>query len=67
MEEHDDDLEIIGPPARTRNEDAILADAIANGFERLAAVLERGLRELADALTAAREGPNPRQHASHHR
>jgi len=57
--EHDDDLEAAGPVAP--GDAARIADAIANGLERIATVLERGLQDLAHAMTSARQGVSGRK------
>ena len=52
--EHDDDLEIATVPG----EDGLsIATAIATGLERIAMVLERGLKELREVTQPERDRP----------
>jgi hypothetical protein len=55
MDEHGDDLEIIGPTVRTEDEAVRVANAIATGLDRIATAIERGLGEIAEALATGRD------------
>ena len=62
MGEHDDDLELSTPPGRpAQAEAAQIADALADGLERIATVLDRGLRDLADAMMTTSAGKGEKQ------
>ena len=52
--EHDDDLEITTVPG---GDGVSIAAAIATGLERIATVLERGLKELREVTQPERDRP----------
>ena len=68
MGEHDDDLEVTTAQEAPSSVDATrVAEAIAQGLQRIATALETGLRELAQVIAAAnglagREKPGERRH-----
>ncbi len=55
MKEHDDDLEVGGSATPVAPDATEIAEAITIGLERIATVLERGLRDLASAMTSIRD------------